>query len=242
MNKNRSMAISEKYGRTYHYPFSPGTSSDDRINYDYWNDIQFIQSLVHTEKLDGENNCLSRYGVFARSHAAPTISPWTATLREYWQRIKNDLGNLEVFLENCFAIHSLEYQLLEHHFFVFAVRENDVWLGWEETKFFASLLELPVVPEIKLVTTPVNSADFEQSIRQAVSGRGAFAPIDTTTGKPATMEGIVSRNASSYTKETFSHNVFKYVRKGHVKTDKHWTRNWKRAPLKREGGRHVESI
>ena len=34
--------ISEKYGRTYHYPFSPGTTSDDRINHTYWEDIQRI--------------------------------------------------------------------------------------------------------------------------------------------------------------------------------------------------------
>lgn len=74
--------ISEKYGRTYHYPFSPGTTSDDRINHTYWEDIQRIKTLVHTEKLDGENNCLSQWGVFARSHAAPTTSPWTRQLRE----------------------------------------------------------------------------------------------------------------------------------------------------------------
>ena len=74
--------ISEKYGRTYHYPFSPGTTSDDRINHTYWEDIQRIRTLVHTEKLDGENNCLSQWGVFARSHAAPTTSPWTRQLRE----------------------------------------------------------------------------------------------------------------------------------------------------------------
>ena len=30
------MAISTKYGRTYHFPFSPGTTSDDRIYSDYW--------------------------------------------------------------------------------------------------------------------------------------------------------------------------------------------------------------
>ena len=72
--------ISEKYGRTYHYPFSPGTTSDDRINHTYWEDIQRIRTLVHTEKLDGENNCLSQWGVFARSHAAPTTSPWTCLL------------------------------------------------------------------------------------------------------------------------------------------------------------------
>lgn len=47
--------LSEKYGRTYHYPFSPGTTSDDRINHTYWEDIQQIETLIHTEKLDGEN-------------------------------------------------------------------------------------------------------------------------------------------------------------------------------------------
>ena len=36
--------ISEKYGRTYHYPFSPGTTSDDRINQTYWEDIQRIKT------------------------------------------------------------------------------------------------------------------------------------------------------------------------------------------------------
>ena len=85
--------LSEKYGRTYHYPFSPGTTSDDRINHTYWEDIREINTLVHTEKLDGENNCLSRYGVFARSHAAPTTSPWTSQLRQRWELLKNDLNS-----------------------------------------------------------------------------------------------------------------------------------------------------
>jgi hypothetical protein len=58
------MAISRKYGRTYHYPFSPGTSSDDRIQHDYWPYISQLPTPVHTEKLDGENNCLSRLAVF----------------------------------------------------------------------------------------------------------------------------------------------------------------------------------
>jgi hypothetical protein len=75
------MSISKKYGRTYHYPFSPGTTSDDRINHGYWADIEQMKQVVHTEKLDGENNCLSKYGVFARSHVAPTISPWTKSIR-----------------------------------------------------------------------------------------------------------------------------------------------------------------
>ena len=51
--------LSQKYGHTYHFPFSPGTISDDRFNHTYWEDIQLIETLVHTEKQDVENNYLN---------------------------------------------------------------------------------------------------------------------------------------------------------------------------------------
>ena len=231
---------SEKYGRTYHYPFSPGTTSDDRIAHDYWSDLQKIKTLIHTEKLDGENNCLSRWGVFARSHAAPTTSPWTTSIREFWQRIKNDLGNLEIFLENLYAVHSIEYCKLEHHFFVFAVREGGQWLSWEEVKFYAAMLDLPTVPVLATESTPSDKQSFERSTQVMVQSQGAFEPMDALTQKRCTVEGIVSRNADAFSTDAFAHNVFKWVRKGHVKTDEHWTRNWRRAPLKHEGDKHVD--
>lgn len=234
------MAISQKYSRTYHYPFSPGTTSDDRVQHDYWDHLRNIPQLVHTEKLDGENNCLSKHGVFARSHAAPTTSPWTEHLRQFWQLIKNDLGSLEVFLENMYAIHSIEYKQLEHHYYVFAVREHNRWLSWEETKFYAAMLDLPVAPEIKVFSTPTDRAAFEQDTLRITAGPSALAPHDAADGKLVTMEGIVTRNTGSYAIGTFAQNVFKYVRKGHVKTDQHWTRNWKRAPLAKEGGNYVD--
>lgn len=231
---------SEKYGRTYHYPFSLGTTSDDRINFDYWSDLQKIKGLVHTEKLDGENNCLNRWGVFARSHAAPTTSPWTATIREFWQRIKGELGDLEIFLENLYAVHSIQYTAIEHHFYVFAVRERERWLSWEEVKFYAAMLDLPTVPQIEIEPTPIAQNVFEPKIKDIVGTKGAFDPVDAITGKPCTMEGVVSRNAESFGTDLFAQNVFKWVRKGHVKTGEHWTRNWRRAPLKNEGGKNVE--
>jgi RNA ligase len=234
-----NMAISQKYGRTWHYPFSPGTTSDDRIQHEYWQQLQQIPVLIHTEKLDGENNCLSRHGVFARSHAAPTTSAWTESIRRYWQSIKNDLGDLEIFLENLYAVHSIEYKTLDHHFYVFGIREGDRWLSWEETHFYAAMLDLPVVPEIKRITPPATRSEFEQHTLSLVSGRGAFEPHDVHTGLPATIEGIVSRNAAGYAVSDFANNVFKYVRKGHVKTDQHWTRHWRRARLNNEGGNYV---
>ncbi|MGN8067459.1 RNA ligase family protein [Mucilaginibacter sp. 22184] len=234
------MAISQKYGRTYHYPFSPGTTSDDRIQHDYWDHLKNIPLLIHTEKLDGENNCLSRHGVFARSHAAPTISPWTESIRRFWQLIKNDLGSLEIFVENLYAVHSIEYHNLEHHFYVFAIREHDQWLSWDETRFYAAMLGLPVVPEISVFTPPADRELFEQQVMDITWQPGALQPHDAATGSPVTMEGIVTRNAAAYPVTAFAQNIFKYVRKGHVKTDEHWTRHWKRAKLNNEGGTYVD--
>lgn len=224
--------MSQKYGRTYHYPFSPGTTSDDRINKEYWEDISKIKQLVHTEKLDGENNCLNATGVFARSHAAPTESPWTLAIRQRWELIKNDLGNIELFGENLYAIHSIEYKRLEEYYYVFAVRCLDKWLSWEEVKFYASLFDFPTVPEINL--HPVGNCSEEQLKSRIISWAqepSVFNSFDTVTETACSREGIVSRNTGEYDIKDFSHNVFKYVRKGHVKTDVHWIRNWKRAKL-----------
>lgn len=224
------MSISKKYGRTYHYPFSPGTTSDDRINHDYWQDVKAIDTIIHTEKLDGENNCLSRYGVFARSHAAPTTSAWTQAIRQRWELIKNDLGDVEIFGENLYAIHSIEYRKLEHHYYVFAVRIQDTWLSWEEVKFYAAMYDFPTVPELKVVQ-PEEELSFRQEVLTLVAQPSLLESYDTVTEKACTCEGVVSRNAAEYRMDDFAHHVFKYVRKGHVKTDEHWTRNWRRAKL-----------
>lgn len=230
------MTISRKYGRTYHYPFSLGTTSDDRINYTYWQDIQQIKTLIHTEKLDGENNCLNRYGVFARSHATPTASAWSKQIRNHWQQIKNDLGDLEIFGENLFAIHSIEYQTIDTHFFVFGIREHNRWLSWEETKFYAQILDFATVPELKIVESPTNETGFKNDILKLIDQPSTFGSRDVLSQLPCIMEGIVSRNIDEYAVKDFAKNVFKYVRKGHVKTDEHWTRNWKRAKLSYEKG------
>lgn len=228
------MSISRKYGRTYHFPFSPGTSSDDRISTGYWDDLSRIPSVIHTEKLDGENNCLSRYGVFARSHAAPTVSPWTQALRERWNLLKHDLGDYEIFGENLYAVHSILYPQIEEHYYVFGVRELDRWLSWEETVFVASVFDLPVVPVLQTVTDLSDRNAFEGTLLELVTQPGTFGSVDVQTQQPCTMEGIVTRNVNDYAVSDFQSNVFKYVRKGHVKTDEHWIRNWKRAPLKHE--------
>ena len=69
-----------KYPRTYHLPFSPGATKDDKRLSGDWFSHYKGKEVVITEKLDGENSCITRYDVFARSHGAPTRSPWSINL------------------------------------------------------------------------------------------------------------------------------------------------------------------
>jgi hypothetical protein len=233
------MSISKKYGRTYHYDFSPGTTSDDRINKMWWEDMQKLKRVIHTEKMDGENTCLNGIGVFARSHAAPTTHPWSSFLKQKFSMIQNDLkvNDIEIFGENMYAQHSIIYPILDEHFYVFAVRHLDRWLSWEEVKWYAEFFDYPVVPELPIHTIAdegITKEYMENFVTQISSDDSVFGSIQNGTFEDCTREGIVTRNIEEYHVDDFKQNVFKYVRKGHVSTDVHWSRNWKRASLVHE--------
>jgi RNA ligase len=210
-----------KYPRTYHFPFSPGTTSDDRIKQN-WQAI-LPHELVITEKLDGENTCIKADGVYARSHAAPTLNPWAKNMWTTWEQVKNSLGDLAVFGENLYGVHSIDYTELDSYFYVFAIRDGDTWLSWDEVVFYAQLLDLPTVPVLGRGIFTEN--DVKLAINTAISEGSQLG---------GACEGVVCRTAAGFETAQFSDNVLKYVRKNHVKTDEHWTRNWQRAKLRFE--------
>ncbi|MCP4439621.1 MAG: RNA ligase family protein [Aureispira sp.] len=208
----------QKYGRTYHFPFSEGATSDDKILQD-WENI-LTEELVMTEKLDGENTCLKASGVYARSHGSPTRNPWAGNMWPIWERVSNDLGDLEVFGENLYGVHSIEYEQLPYFFFVFAIRDGERWLSWEEVLFYAELLELPTIPVLEIGR--FEAAQIKQLIADRMEQGSVFG---------GDCEGFVFRNADSFHVDDFKNNVLKYVRRNHVKTNQHWTRNWQKAKL-----------
>lgn len=246
---------SRKYCRSLHADISLGTTSDDRfMPKGYVAVFSKMKELILTEKLDGQNNCFNKRGVFARSHTAPTQHPWDKPMRERWNLIKNDLNELEIFGENMYGIHSIAYNKLESYFYVFAVREADRWLSWEEVKFYAGLLDFPVVPQIEVKTQlqelytkdKVESeiienwllANLGMSWEESVETEGLLGGYDPTNGKPCS-EGFVIRNSGSFNTNAGHLEVapnefdslFKVVRGSHVKTDVHWTKSWKPATL-----------
>ncbi|PWJ43177.1 RNA ligase family protein [Sediminitomix flava] len=249
------MEHARKYCRTLHAQISKGTTSDDRFMPEgYVRAFAEMEQMVLTEKLDGQNNCFNRYGVFARSHAAPSQLPWDKPMRERWELIKNDLKDVELFGENMYGIHSIGYHKLESYFYVFAVRIKDKWLSWEEVKFYAALFDFPTVPEIPIQTALTDVFHFskdenqilaewlrlnlEMTWEESVETEGLLGGYDPTTGK-ACSEGFVIRNAESYSTNSgrlaVASNEFdslmKLVRKAHVKTDVHWTKNWNPSKL-----------
>ena len=210
-----------KYGRTYHLPWSPGTTSDDRIS-------KSVESLlgidiVVTEKLDGENCGMTDGGVYARSHATFTTSAWSREVRTlHKQSIENSLGEgVFLFGENMEGIHSIEYLNLTSYFYIFGVRDNGIWIPWSKVEEYSYLLDLPTVPVLfkGKVETEKELKDLTEDLVSQPSALGG------------NREGIVVRNAGEFSNEDFGANVMKWVRKGHVTTGEHWTRNWVKAKI-----------
>lgn len=245
--------MNEKYPRSLHSQISLGTTSDDRFIPDGYVKVFSDKKKVLTEKLDGQNTCFNRYGVFARSHVAPTRHEWDKPIWDRYELIKRDLGDIDLFAESMYAIHSIEYTKLESFLYVFGVRDKDVWLSWDEVKFYAEMFDLPTVPEIP-ITTPLKYTDkvdenvllktwLTQNLGMPwtdyTNTHGGLGGIDPLTQKPS-CEGFVVRLASEYktnnnllpVAENEMDGLFKLVRKNHVQTqDKHWSKNWKPAKL-----------
>jgi len=205
-----------KYARTYHLPWSPGATSDDKIS----NDISSLigTEIVITEKLDGENCGMTNDGVYARSHATFTTSAWSREVRQLHDiKVRGQLED-DVFLfgENMEGIHSIEYTNLKSYFYLFGVRDGNIWIPWSGVEEYSYLLDLPLVPV--LFKGKVGS---EEELRKLV---------DELVNQPSDLggerEGIVVRSAGMFHNDDFSDNVAKWVRKDHVQTDEHWTKNW----------------
>jgi len=249
------MNKSKKYCRSLHAHISLGTTSDDRFMPDgYVHEFAKMEKLILTEKLDGQNNCFNKFGVFARSHATTSAHPWDKPLIERWELIKNDLNDLEIFGENMFGIHSIAYSELESYFYVFAIREHDNWLSWEEVKFYANLLDFPTVPEYPIHHAlrdfmPLHKNENEalsnwltsnlgMTWEESVETSGLLGGYDPETNE-ACSEGFVIRNSESFETNQGAievapnefNNLFKLVRESHVQTDVHWTKTWKPSTL-----------
>lgn len=220
--------MSEKYPKTMHLPFSPGSTSDDKFMSDEDFEELVGELLVITEKLDGSNVCLTNEHVYARSHAGPPGHASFAPLKKFHANYKYVIpAGFSVFGEWCYAVHSIKYQMLQHPLNLFGVREDETgeWLTWSDVEFFATELCVPTVPVILR-----GAVHRKEELQNLIEN---FAQYSSVYGP--TREGLVVRKEYDVKEEMrvlSGHNksirmlsgLGKWVRKNHVQTDEHWTR------------------
>lgn len=195
-----------KYPRTYHFSFSEGASSDDKI---HKNDNIFgDKEIVITEKMDGENTTVYPDGTF---HAR-SLDSGHKQYHSYMAGLVNTFfwnipEGYRICGEYMFAKHSIFYENLDSYFYVFGIYDKDNnCLSWNETKELCNRLGLITVPTLYI--GKYDEKIVKQIAKETVERGG---------------EGIVVRTSDGFNYNDFSKNVAKFVRKGHVQTDKHWS-------------------
>jgi len=201
-----------KYPRTYHLPWSPGMNRDDRM----MGDVSVFegQHVMICEKLDGENTTWHPYHMHARSintDSHPSRN-WVKDLhaRKGWQIPER----WRVCGENLYAKHAIHYSkengnALKSFFYMFSIWDDrNVCLSWKETKEWAELLELELVPVYY-------EGIWDMNVIEELNKK--------MERNPNTIEGYVVRLSREYHYSEFRNVCGKYVRRDHVNNNHgHW--------------------
>jgi len=191
-----------KYPRTPHLPWSPGSTEDD-IRKTTLSSFQ-DHEIVVTEKMDGENTTL--YCDY--SHARSLDSRHHSS-RDWLKTWHNSFAHSipvgwRICGENLYAQHSIAYEKLVSYFYGFSIwNEDNICLSWFETLEWFEMLGVQPVNE--LYRGPWD----EEMLRDLT--------IDTDKS-----EGYVVRVSGEFSYSQFNQCIAKWVRTGHVQSEKHW--------------------
>lgn len=196
------METKVKYPRTPHFEWSPGKTKDDRTLFDLSNFVG--RYVIFTEKMDGENTTMMKDWYFARSLDS-LDHPSRHWVKGLWGNVRYDIPDgWRICGENLFAKHSLYYKDLPSYFMVFSIwNEKNECLSVKETLEWCELLNLEFVP---ILHHGKFDLEFVKNFK-----------VDTEK-----QEGFVMRIVDSFHYDDFNKSVVKWVRPGHVKTEKHW--------------------
>lgn len=192
-----------KYPRTGHLPNSEGVTNDDKIQHDLSGFED--EEIVISEKRDGENTTMYPEFYHARSLDSNN-HPSRNYVKGIWGNIRYDIPEgWRICGENLYAKHSLYYDNLESYFECFSIwNEKNICLDIDQTLEWCQLLGIVHVPILY-------RGKFDLEMIKNFK-------IDTDV-----QEGFVIRLAREFHYDEFENSVVKWVRKGHVQTDQHWS-------------------
>ncbi len=208
-----------KFPRTYHLPYSPGVSSDDKVHKKPFPTDRFSQYIM-LEKMDGENTTFGKDYIHARSTLGYPPHWSRSFMKAKWDSVRwNIPPQLSIHGENLAGVHSIEYENLSDSFLVFGIRdvERNVFLNWDETLlivdgFDGALLSVPTIGT--LLSEEVNDEKVLMD---------KFREYQDIVGRE--VEGFVIRPYDEFRFSEYADVVGKWVRANHVQTDEHWMRS-----------------
>lgn len=221
-----------KYPRTYHLSCSPEVHSDDKVLPIEIEETFLNEELYISEKIDGGNAPLHAGKVYARAISNETFHPSFTKLKNlykgiYYEKMNEfDFHENILYGENVQAEHSIKYTKLNSPYYLFNILslKTNIWKSVEEVEEISKQLNLPMVPFIakrKFKTIKELSKFLAEELKKP----SAFGED---------REGFVIRKVNQFKTEDFYKNVCKYVRKGHVQTEDHWSKNWKENKILKE--------
>jgi hypothetical protein len=184
-------------------------------------EVQFEKFLnteiVITEKLDGSNICLTNDSVFSRSHSSPATHKSFDPLKKMHSYMRYEIPDgISIFGEWCYALHSIEYRMLQNYLNIFGVRDDNTgeWVDWDEVELWAEMLGVVTVPVI-LRGVISNKDDLRDLIVDLSNLSSVYGPE---------REGVVIRTVAPPTVNEVNQleGLGKWVRENHVQTDEHW--------------------
>lgn len=195
-----------KYPRTFHLPWSPGCSNDDRVlsSTDHFEG----QDVIVTVKCDGEN--FSLYSDYCHARAISNRShPSRSWIKSFHSKISGLIPDgWRICGENLYAYHSIFYTNLSSYFLAFSIwNDKNYCLNWSETEEYAKLLDIELVPVLYK-----GKWDLDKI-------KSLYQPIYDN----CECEGYVVRLSSGFHYSDFGKSVAKYVRSNHVGSHGFWS-------------------
>jgi hypothetical protein len=175
------------------------------------------RELVITEKLDGANTLVHRGSVHGRS--GDSAAPWMGMVKKHhaW-KLRGEPRLL--YGENLYPVHSIEYSPMTapSTFRAFALMDEDGALEpFSALEQLCADLEIPVAP-VLFRGECGSFLELDGLIHE-------FHALPSALG--GEREGVVVRDAGRVGPGAFALSVCKSVRKDHVQTGEHWSRNWR---------------
>ena len=206
-----------KYPTTHYFNFSPTIMEDIAECVDIRDFLNV--PLIITVKMDGSNAKVTRGYVAARNGSQANHRSFDLLKAMHPTFAKKIPGNLIVFGEWLYALHSIKYEgqtALNSFFQIFGayMKRERLFLGWEGVERVAKLLEFPTAPVIGEFRF---EKDWElirdvSRIGEDIIKRG--------------HEGIVVRSKYPFHYGQFGRLLGKYVRPGHVQPGSgHWSKD-----------------